>query len=288
MKKSIIKGIKIFALGFFLLFFLRLVYGYLSYPVNQNNQVRMDRVGNTFSGFSGRNYASKKIIRKGNSVQAPLSVDQKYEKVASIGATTKAFEEDEKQVRSIIEEFNALIQFEQQSGLSGNRYLHLAIGVDPNKFEDMTQSLSGIGKMISFRVDKSDKTSEYKNLQAKKASLEKNLRNLSELKTRGGNLEDLVNLETRILEIEEKIQGLGIDLGEFDEENEFCTIKYTLEERQVRTTNISIAQRLKVAFEWTVEYYLLLVGMVLMASIASLVIVTVIRLVSPFVEKHLK
>jgi hypothetical protein len=43
-------------------------------------------------------------------------------------------------------------------------------------------------------------------------------------------------------------------LGDFDEENEFCTVKFSLNEGKER--NINILQRLKVALEWTVPIYL--------------------------------
>ena len=87
--------------------------------------------------------------------------------------------------------------------------------------------------------------------------------------------------------MEEKIQALGLNLGECDEENEFCTIKYTLEEYKERITTISFSHRLKIAFEWTIEYYAFLLGLLLMASIVSLVGATVVRLLAPLVEKHL-
>ena len=37
-------------------------------------------------------------------------------------------------------------------------------------------------------------------------------------------------MENKILEVEESIQKLGVKLGEFDTENEFCTIKFSLSE----------------------------------------------------------
>lgn len=292
MKKTILKSIKFLALGFALLFVLRVAYGFLNYPTRTNTNWQLDNQQNTSLlnniSQSKRNYASKKIIRQSNSgVKAPMSVDQKYEKIASVSSRTTHFEQSENRARKLIKDFNALIQFEQKSGLKGGRYLHLAIGVDPTMFEVMTDSLSKIGKLVAFRVDKVDKTSEFKNLQAQKISLEKNLNNLISFKSQGGKLEELIELEGKILEMEEKIQALGLNLGEFDEENEFCTVKYTLEEYKERVSSISFSHRLKVAFEWTIEYYSYLLGLLLMASAISLIGATVIRLIAPLVEKHL-
>lgn len=292
MKKTILKSIKFLALGFALLFVLRVAYGFLNYPTRTNTNWQLGNQQNTSLtnaiSQSKRNYASKKIIRQSSSgVKAPMSVDQKYEKIASVSSKSTYFVQSENRARKLIKDFNALIQFEQKSGLKGGRYLHLAIGVDPTMFEAMTDSLSKIGKLVAFRVDKVDKTSEFKNLQTQKISLEKNLNNLISFKSQGGKLEELIKLEGKILEMEEKIQALGLNLGEFDEENEFCTVKYTLEEYKERVSSISFSHRLKVAFEWTIEYYGYLLGLLLMASVVSLVGATIVRLIAPLVEKHM-
>jgi hypothetical protein len=63
-----------------------------------------------------------------------------------------------------------------------------------------------------------------------------------------------MNLENRILEIEQQLQDLGVSLGDFDDENEFCTVQFSLLEGKEKT--IGIMQRIKVALEWTVKIYL--------------------------------
>ena len=63
-----------------------------------------------------------------------------------------------------------------------------------------------------------------------------------------------MGLENRILEIEQQLQGLGVSLGDFDDENEFCTVQFSLlEGKELR---IGVMQRIKVALEWTVKIYL--------------------------------
>ena len=61
-------------------------------------------------------------------------------------------------------------------------------------------------------------------------------------------------LENRILEIEQQLQQLGVSLGDFDAENEFCTIQFSLLEGIEK--KIGLMQRIKVALEWTVKIYL--------------------------------
>ena len=63
-----------------------------------------------------------------------------------------------------------------------------------------------------------------------------------------------MGLENRILEIEQQLQGLGVSLGDFDDENEFCTVQFSLLEG--KEVKIGLMQRVKVALEWTVKMYL--------------------------------
>nr|GFD12335.1 hypothetical protein [Tanacetum cinerariifolium] len=100
-------------------------------------------------------------------------------------------------------------------------------------------------------ITKVDKTNEYRQLNAKKVSIEKTLASLNELKSKGGQISDFVSLNDKILEIEEKLQELGVELGNFDAENEFCTVKFSLYEGATEKS-ISFIHRLKVALEWTI------------------------------------
>ena len=114
-----------------------------------------------------------------------------------------------------------------------------------------------IGVIKSQEVTKVDKTNEYRQLNAQKASFEKTLQSLNELKSRGGEITDFVSLHDKILEIESKLQELGVDLGNFDTENEFCTVRLSLYEGE-NEKKISFIHRVKVALEWTIKYYVLL------------------------------
>ncbi len=255
MKAQVTKTIIYLVLGFVILFCLRLGYGYRYADAATNSNV--STYTDSFE-FSKKNYASSKMNFDGQSQQVP-TVDQKYEKIASLGSQSGLFDEDEKKLRDLTTAHNALIQYEQNTGLPGNRKLNLAIGVPPRNFDAMVTKVKEIGKIVSLRVDKTDKTNEYKDLNAKKVSLEKTREGLIALKSKGGSIDESINLENRILEIESELQMLGVSLGEFDKENEFCTVKVTLAEGVLAKTGIPFVQRVKVAFEWTVKFYLMVI-----------------------------
>jgi len=187
-----------------------------------------------------------------------LNVDQKFEKIALIVSRSSNFKKEEKSARAVIVDHNALIQFEQKYGNVGKRRLQLLIGVPPENFDSLYAHLVTIGTVNFKQITKKDKTNEYKELNSKKASLDKVRSSLIDLKAKSGKIEEFINLENRILDIEQQLQDLGVSLGDFDSENEFCTVKFSLGKAEI--AKISLAHRLKVAFEWTVEFYLMILG----------------------------
>jgi len=233
------------------LFIFRLMYGYTkTFDDTPNQSQFFDNISN-----SKRNYATNKYeVKSSTTNQSAIKVDQKYEKIAEIKTKSSNFEEEEKSSRGTIKKLDALIQFEQKSGNKGYRKLNLVIGVPPENFDALYNQLITIGKVQAKQITKKDKTNEYKELNAKKKSLEKIRTSLIELKSKGGKIDEYMGLENRILEIEQQLQGLGVSLGDFDDENEFCTVQFSLLEG--KEIKIGIMQRVKVALEWTVKIYL--------------------------------
>jgi hypothetical protein len=289
MKQKIRKGLLYLILGFVAMFLVRLTYGYLT-PTEQAvlsavpNAPSVDAAvfGNgLITSIGGRaalkNYATEKLkVQREGTAQAS-SVDQKYEKVASVVSQTNAFEEDERKTRDAVKTYNALIQFEQSSGLSGSRRIELAIGVPPDRFDPMVGELKRIGELSSIRIDKADKTNEYKELKAKRASLEKTRDALIGLKSKGGRIEEFTNLENRILEIDEQMQSTGVQLGDYDQENEFCTVKLALKEKGAAIPGISFRHRAIVALAWTIRYYTFLLAFLIFGALLTLLVVVILQ-----------
>jgi hypothetical protein len=273
---SLRKSVWAFVLLFLVLFFSRLTYGYY-YPGTTQNQSLI-----SFSDIASprNNYASEKFKAEApppTQQAGPTSGQtQKYEKIATLRAKSSQFEADEIEAKTKIKNFGAVIQFEQNIGNEGRRTMQLLIGIAPSKFDSFYVEMQNIGTILGKEVTKTDKTNEFLQLNAKRISLEKIRNSLLELKGRGGRIDEYIGLENRVLEIEEQLQGLGVQLGDYDEENEFCTVKFFMAEGD-EPRGISLAQRLKVAFEWTASYYALLMLGLLLTLVAALVLSRVIE-----------
>ncbi|MDP2388490.1 MAG: DUF4349 domain-containing protein [Bacteroidota bacterium] len=286
--KRILRLVKYFLLCFVALYVFRFIYGYTDPNMKgyEENEYISDYLNNI---EAKKNYASSQWSRKMDigtkdkveSVKENTNDDggktdvqtgeQKFEKIASLKAKSDKFEPDDKAIREKVKKYNALIQYEHTEGNPGNRELHLSIGVPPESFDSFLAEMKQVGKLKSIQVTKTDKTNEYRNLNAQKASLEKTRNTLIELKNKEGKIDEFIALSNRILEIEEQLQGLGVSLGDFDAENEFCTVQFTLAEG--RFIPISFMHRAKVALEWTINYFCIFMLIVFFASGASFCIV---------------
>jgi Domain of unknown function (DUF4349) len=274
-KTRFLKIAKWFALLFLLLFIFRLIYGYVATDTNATG----DYSGDFFGSIENlrKNYASEKIAIKSGDVQVQSNIasNQKFEKTASLKTKTSEFEKDERAVKNQATSFNAVIQYEQNLGQKGNRQIHLLIGVNPVLFDSFYTAVQKIGVVKAMEITKVDKTNEYRQLNAKKTSIEKTLQSLNELKSKGGEISDFVALNEKILEVEEKLQGLGVELGNFDTENEFCTVKLSLYEGAAEKS-ISFIHRVKVALEWAIKYFAIIVFTVLGLLAAIFVLLLII------------
>lgn len=304
-KQKLWRASAILLAGFALLFVFRLIYGYTSKFSDRQDE----SISDFFDGRDDikRNYASDsyKFEKSGSyesksggvsesnvaanaTVQAggQVSVSQKYEKIGSVRSRTERFEEDEKKTRGLIKEYNGVIQLEENEGNKGNRRLHLLIGVRPEHFDSFMVAVMHIAKVQGKQITKIDKTSEFKTLNAKRVSLETIRASLIELKSKGGNIEEYINLQNRILEIEQELQDLGVSLGDFSEENEFCTVRFTLAEGRV--IPLSFMHRVKVAFEWSIQYYLGFIAIVALCTFSAFMILLIIdklRILSGIIKR---
>ncbi|MEX1002398.1 MAG: DUF4349 domain-containing protein [Crocinitomicaceae bacterium] len=266
-------------LGLFVFLFLfRLGYGYtLDVDKESKDQVYFDSFSSDKKNYASNDYKKDKgysgkegLSQSEVQFDAVKGVDQKYEKIAEVNAETHNFKEDETYVRNQVKVFNGIIQYERKYGNKGERKLQLQIGVPPENFDTLYNKLIAVGITHSKEIIKHDKTNHYLELNARKASLEKTLSSLIKFKEKGGRIDEYVNLENRILEIEKELQQLGVNLGDFDESNEFCTVKFALSEgKPAKKITVSFYHRCKIALEWAIRMYLTLISGVFFALLVA-------------------
>jgi len=287
LRTRFLKTSRWFVLLFAALFLFRIISGYASADsgISQNpDQDFFSNIGNL-----RKNYASEKFqIQGNNATGSAFNSNQKFEKTATIKSKSPEFETDEKLIKQKTKSFNGVIQYEQNLGRKGNREIHLLIGITPDAFDSFYNEIQQIGKLSAKEITKVDKTTEYRELNAKKTSIEKALNSLNELKTKAGQLSDFVALNDKILEIEQKLQELGVELGNFAAENEFCTVRISLYEGATER-KITLLSRIKVSLEWTIKYFALIVTGIFAASLSIFLLLLIadkLKILNALINKN--
>ena len=121
-------------------------------------------------------------------------------------------------------------------------------------------------------------TNEFHKLIAQRKSLEKKLNEITKLKTERGKISEKINLQEKIYQIENELQGFGLKLGDFDFEQEFCTVKFTLQENEHNVSFLLLfISSIFLAFKWTLVVGIISLGIILLGSLVILVIVTILN-----------
>jgi hypothetical protein len=218
--------------------------------------------------FTG-NYATLKMEYAGDGFEGSTIFDQKYERIASIVSRTATYDDDMDRFNAALEDYKAVVQVENRSGLPGARRAVLTIGVRPENFDTMQEAVTRIGKLVSSTTTKTDKTYEYRQILADKETLEHRKASYEELRKLGGSIPDLLQLEERIIEVESQIQQQMIGLGEYSDENALCTINYTIYEGSEPGFLLKIWN----ALIWTTSVYATLLAVALLTAVAAFVFV---------------
>ena len=196
-------------------------------------------------------------------------LEQKYEQIASVTTKTVSYDDDVIRLNSVIELAQAVVQTELSQGLSGNRTLTRVIGVKPQYFDSCLEAVKDIGMLISISSQKTDKTYEYRQMVAHKQELEKRLESYISLRARSGSIQEMLNLEDKIIEVESLLLQQAVDLGEYSDENALCTINVSLYEGNPA----SAARIIWNSFKWTNMCYFAIIAGTLFVCLAAVVLI---------------
>lgn len=198
-------------------------------------------------------------------------LEQIYEQSAWVGTKTTAFDDDFAKLNVAIKEAQAMVQAETAQGLAGRRTLSVVIGVTPQYFDSCLDAVKEIGTVTSLVSQKNDKTNEYRQMLVRKQELEKRLENYISLREYGGTIQEMINLEDKIIEVESMLLRQAADLGEYSDDNSLCTIYASL--REEYTVHASVAQAAWHAFVWTNKCYLGILGGIILSCLTGAVLV---------------
>lgn len=266
MKKKLLIGLLVIFAGYVLLILARFLYLELATAdtgAHASNGWAINEFNRSFEAERApqavykKNYATAVFAIQ---QAAATTIEQKYEKVAELDNLSKNFAADEGKARETVSAQHGIIQEEQNKVNNRSHALRLVIGVPPENFDQAVNALKQIGESTRIEVTKTDKTNEFLELRAKRTSLEKTRDALLGLKDRSGKIEEMIALEKEVLQLEGHIQGLGVTLGQFDKENQFCTVRFSLLEKTEEPQYNQHLGNFMSSIEWASQAYLVVLG----------------------------
>jgi hypothetical protein len=177
---------------------------------------------------------------------------------AELQAVTNNFEQDKTLFSDVIEEFNAVIKFEQFSGAKKPyRQLRVRVAVPVERFEEMIDELKGIGTLTSIDIQTIDKIEDFRKILAQKKALEAHRDALQRLRDGGGEVDKLIQLEERILGIEKEIHQLGVQLDDFVQKETFGNVEFTLVEKMLKEEGFGAYLNIRIwkSVGWALQTY---------------------------------
>lgn len=150
------------------------------------------------------------LLEQGNLEQIRI-----YERSGQLALATDAFDDDEAQIRSAVTAHQALVLYENSSGMVRERRLVLELGIHPDQFDALMSQLRGIGRLESISVQQRDRTDEFQRLHAQRQSLEKRHATILKLgEPKNLSIDDTLRLEQRLQDIDKELQTVGVQLGD--------------------------------------------------------------------------
>lgn len=271
--RTFLRVLAVLFLTFVGLFLVRFVLGYFI----EFDRYSRDAVG--FQAVAGLSMPSKIDYHKavssnverfkegsgGEFTSEQLAQLEVFAKEANLSGTTMAFDTDQERVREAIRENDATIRLERREGLRPRRSLQLVLKVPEDNFAVLTAQLKTVGKVQDMSVVKEDKTQEVKAIHARLAALQKHHDALAKLRGRDGTVDDLAELEQKILSVQQQLQQTRGQFGELVQAKSYHNILYSLQEvyrLPVGDEVYSLGERVLDALEWTIVWYFLAVFVV--------------------------
>jgi hypothetical protein len=125
------------------------------------------------------------------------------------------------------------VQRAENSGVlkeSTEKYANMTVRVPENKFDNIFDSIKGMGKLINENMNGNDITSEYRDTTARVDNLKIQENSLKQLMTKAKNVDEILRIESELNRVRTDIDIYSGDLKRWDDLVQLSTINIYLKE----------------------------------------------------------
>lgn len=177
---------------------------------------------------------------------------QKIVRTANLAIVTPEFEKIRQAIDGIVREVGGFVGQIQVSDAGSARSLNATLRVPASRLDDAVRQLRAFGRVVDERQSGDDVTEQVLDLEARLSNARNTERRLNEvLKTRTGNVRDVLEVEREIARVRAEIEQLDAQRMNLERRVTYATVTLQVTEQRQATLDIgpqSVRSRLRNAF----------------------------------------
>lgn len=185
------------------------------------------------------------------------SGERRYERIMTLVISTRDFDRDRATLTKAVDAAKGIVQFERETlrSDSATRSVVASISLPAGgAFDGFVKTMREMGKLESADDERLDATDEYAELTARRDALEESHRALIEMRRNRGSIEEMADLQRRILIVDSELRDIRAKAAMFDDARE--VVRLTLyEDFDVTIPPPHLTHRVMVAFKWAIKYW---------------------------------
>lgn len=167
-------------------------------------------------------------------IETPVSTSQKLIKTVDLAMETREFDTLLTNIQEKVTELGGYTENSNISGTSyygrGNRYAWLRLRIPVEKLDGFVTTVSDLGNVTSKNESVDDITLQYVDTESHKKALETEQERLLTLMEQAENVDDIIQIESRLSEIRYELQNYESTLRTYDNQVNYSTVTIDINE----------------------------------------------------------
>lgn len=259
----------------------------------------------TTEGVADYSYDAKEAAEEAEGTSETVLSQEKLVYRGSLSIETLGYEETVKNMRALIQQFNGIVENENESDNAGNWYstsyqktrgtkdISLTVRIPTKDFNAFLEAMEGTGKIVNRSTNVENITRRYNSVSTEIESLKIQQERLLEMLKNAETVEDMILIESRLSEVETQLKLRQNERADMDTDVNYSTVniyirevmEYTPAETGMVTANFW--RRVGETFKWAFTFFIYLIQQIVL-TIIRLIPIAIIAVPVIFLFRYLR
>lgn len=175
-------------------------------------------------------------------VPEPKPSEQKLVYRGDLSVETLNYEETVKNVRTYVQKYNGLIEYENEydndygwytsdyKGRTSSRSINMTVRIPTESFSKFIEDMEGTGKIVNRSTSIENITRRYNDTSVRVKALKEQQERLLEMMEKAQTIEEMIAVEQRLTEVQTDLNILQTQLNEMDTDVYYSTVTVNVRE----------------------------------------------------------